>query len=816
MNAESYQRAVTVFRTACELPAAQRESFIQRECGDDGEAADLVRRMIAAEPDEASDATEPLVGYGARLLAGRLGARAPEVGMPTQIGQYRILRLLGEGGMGVVFEAEQDRPRRRVALKVMRAGVLDESGRSRFDREIDALGKLHHPGIAQIFEAGRAPLGDGGLERPYFAMELVQGESLRVAADAQQLTLQQRLRVLADVCDAVQHAHQNGIIHRDLKPANVLLTADSRVKVLDFGIARIAGNPRDTLQTQAGQIVGTLAYMSPEQLGGDAAIDTRADVYALGVMMYELLSGRLPLALRDVPLVELARRLAEAEPPPLDRLDPRFRGDLAVIAGRAMEKHKSRRYASASELAGDIRRHLRSEPILARPATATYTLRKFVRRHRVGVTGAAVAAIAGVGGLTYGLLEARAQRDEARLSQQAAVKSGAAEKTAREAAQRESRITAAINRFWIQEVLESVSPDNTPNRDIRMRDVLSAAAAKIEGKFPDEPLVEAGVRAALGKTYLRMGEYAAAQMHLSRAVKLRSEHLAPTDPDLFETLGIVANLLYQKGDYAEAARHLQELTALARRVYGDDHELTVSTMGSLGFVLLQQRQFAAAEPLLADAVERSRRRSPQTIDSVTTLVNLAMCYMRTQRFDQAEAPLREAVEVGRRVGGEDHPETLNALGVLAACYNEKEEFAEAIPLLKTVLAAQSRVLGDENPQTLMTRANLGYSLLRSPRLEEAEEVLDSVLNSRTRVLGEAHPHTLASLYNLAFLRHAQGRLNDAEGMLLRGMELRSTAKVDIHPPLETWQQMLAKVRATREQAPTSQTRPATTPTERGP
>jgi len=292
-----------------------------------------------------------------------------ERALPTEIGRYRILRLLGEGGMGIVYEAEQENPRRAVALKVIKPGFANAEMRRRFAQESSALGRLQHSGIAQIYEAGAADTGLGPL--PYFAMELVHGRPLLEYAEAQRLNARERLELMLRIGEAVHHAHQRGIIHRDLKPGNILVEDSGQPKILDFGVARATDSDAQvTRQTDLGQVVGTLAYMSPEQALGDSReLDVRTDVYSLGVICYELLAGRLPYRIGKS-LQEAVLTIRDEDPMPLSSIGRMYRGDLDTIVAKALEKDKARRYGSAAEMAADIERYLADEPIAARPASA--------------------------------------------------------------------------------------------------------------------------------------------------------------------------------------------------------------------------------------------------------------------------------------------------------------------------------------------------------------------------------------------------------------------------------------------------------------
>ncbi len=413
MDSIRHQRIKRLFVEASALePAKQRELLDAACAGDPGLRAEVESLL---ESDRAASSPLDSLPEAAEILRQELGAGEAAVEpLPESIGGYRILRKLGEGGMGVVYEAEQASPRRTVALKVIQKGVVTRSLLRRFEREAEVLGQLQHPGIAQIYEAGASDT-----VQPFFAMELVKGQPLLDYARAKALGTRARLDLLARICDAVDHAHQKGIIHRDLKPGNVLVDAIGQPKVLDFGIARLteADLQTATLQTSTGQIVGTVPYMSPEQASGDpAALDRRTDVYSLGVILHELLTGRLPHRLEGKPLPEALRIIREEEPSRIGSFGRDFRGDIETIAGKALEKEKSRRYASAAELAADIRRHLADQPIAARPTSALYQIRKFARRNRALVSGVVIAFAALLAGTVVSVWQARVAIEQRRLA----------------------------------------------------------------------------------------------------------------------------------------------------------------------------------------------------------------------------------------------------------------------------------------------------------------------------------------------------------------------------------------------------------------
>jgi WD40 repeat protein len=468
MSAERHTRRKQLFLAALERPRADRAAFLQQQCGDDAALLAEVQEMLAVE-DGAPDFLE------SSPITGPILAAAADPPQPAQIGPFRILRLLGEGGMGAVYEAEQERPHRKVALKVLHPAMATPQMLRRFELESEVLGRLEHPGIARIYEAGTNDTGRG--PQPWFAMELVDGQPLTEHCAARALPLEQRIELLASVCDAVQHAHQRGIVHRDLKPANILIDKSGQPKVLDFGIARAIDGElqRATLRTDPGTIVGTLQYMSPEQATVDPdAIDVRTDVYSLGVLLYELAAGRPPLDLARLPMPEALRRLLETEPAPL-RSSAQVPTDIAVIAHKALSKDKDRRYATAAELGADLRRTLRCEPILARPASHFYQLRKFARRHKGLTAGVALAVLALVTATIVSLVQVRVADAARDFAVRAACRASIAAATV---AAEHADFAAC------RHLLDSVAPDDRNWEWCHLASRADRTLARVEGTEP--------------------------------------------------------------------------------------------------------------------------------------------------------------------------------------------------------------------------------------------------------------------------------------------------------------------------------------------
>jgi len=704
---------------------------------------------------------------------------------PVRIGRYRILRLLGEGGMGAVYEAEQDLPHRTVALKLIRAGYASAEMLRRFENEAQALGRLQHPGIAQIYEAGH----EGN--QPYFAMERVRGESLLAYCKHRKLNTHQRLELVAKICDAVQHAHQRGLIHRDLKPANILVEESGQPRILDFGVARLTdSDAQATRETNIGQLVGTLAYMSPEQVLGDPQeIDTRSDVYALGVILYELLAGQGPYKLGPQ-LPEVVRTIREEEPTSLSSVNRTYRGDIETIVGKALEKDKTRRYASAAELAADIRHYLGNEPITARPPSTTYQLQKFARRNKALVIGVAAVFAVLVAGVVASTREAvKARRAEAQAKQQSA-------------------IAQAVNDFLQNDLLGQASAYNQskPDPNITVRTVLDQAAQRIQGKFGKQPEVEAAIRNTIGTTYTDLGLYPEAAKQLEAAVDLRRRVLGREHPETLRSMNDLALVYMDEGSKFPKAEALDnQILESRRRVLGPEHPDTLTSMNNLATVYYQEGKYPQAEALYSQTLEIRRRvLGPEHLDTLTSMNNLANVYYHEGKNAQAEALHSQTFEIRRRVLGPENPNTLRSMNDLAIDYADEGKFAQAETLFSQILEIDRRALGPKHPETLRSMSNLANTyeydgkyaqaealdkqlLENEPERLDATKTLASVYEDEgkyapaealliraveigRRVFGAEHPETLASMIHLAEVYGEEGKYAQAEALFNRTLE----------------------------------------------
>lgn len=737
---------------------------------------------MSDESSQSIPTVPPESATGEPTLAAVHGSRGIE--HPTKVGKYQIVSILGEGGMGVVYEARQTHPvTRTVALKLIKLGRDTRQIVARFDGERQALAMMDHPNVARVFDAGADDFG-----RPYFVMEYVPGEPITSYCDRHRLTAARRLELFNQACAAVQHAHQKGIIHRDLKPGNLLVhEVDGKpvVKVIDFGLAKAMhqGAAERSLATEAGQLLGTPEYLSPEQAqNSETRVDTRTDVYALGVILYELITGLLPWdpgSLRTGSEADIQRTIREFDPPrPSARLshtpqtiaraatarstEPTallrsLRNDLDWVVMKAIEKEPERRYSSVSELAGDVDRFLRHEPVSAGPPTAAYRLRKFIRRNRFTVAAASAvcaALVIGAVGMTWQAIRATRAERAARQAQKVAEEQ-------RAAAESNAATITAVNDF-LSQMLGAVDPAYAQGREVTVREVLAQAARNIEQGLKGQPAVEARLRLTIGRTYRALGKSEEALPHLRRAHELAAAQWGEDSETALLALDHLGAIHSERGEFAKAEPILRTQVELSRKRHGAAGTDTLYAMNSLATCLQSQDRFAEAEPIFRAVVD-GMRRDPAASQSDLAIIqsNLAFLLAQLDQLDEAEPMLRQSLAAQEKQLGQDHPATLVTGNNLALVLQKRGKLAESVEVYRALLARSVRVNGQEHPSTWRATANLGNALRLVGNYAEAESQLRAALKGQEQVFGAAAPPTLETSHNLSQVLLTVGRSDEA-------------------------------------------------------
>ncbi|WP_435008629.1 tetratricopeptide repeat protein [Tundrisphaera lichenicola] len=779
------------------------ESLLERPFLAPGDPAATTCFRPADRPDSPTIAYDPASDGGpvSGLAVEGLAPRPLAEGPGSRIGPYKLLQMIGEGGMGSVYMAEQEQPvRRRVALKIIKPGMDSAQVIARFEAERQALALMDHQCIARVLDAGATDTG-----RPYFVMELVHGVPITQYCDEAKLAPTGRLELFIHVCQAIQHAHQKGIIHRDIKPSNVLVTLyDGKPvpKVIDFGIAKATDQrlTERTMFTEFGSIVGTLEYMSPEQAEMSAmGVDTRSDIYSLGVMLYELMTGSTPLErarLHKAGYVEILRRIKEEETPrPSTRLitsggttaqisDQRrteamklsraMRGELDWIVMKALEKDRNRRYETAGAFARDIRNYLAGDPVEACPPSTSYRLQKFARKHRPAlIVASAFTSLLILGAVLSTWQAIRATRAEALSNIES-------EKARRSAAESE-----AVLKFFQDQVLAAARPEGQEGglgKDVTIRRAIDAAEPKIASAFEDQGAVEAAIRGVLGTTYHFLGEPSLAIRQLTRTLELRKGVLGPDHPDTLTAQNQLALAYRDDGQWDRAIPLFERTLTAEAATLGPDHPNTLLTQNNLALTYRDDGQWDRAIPLFERTLAaRAAQLGADHPDTLLTQHNLAMAHREAGHWDRAIPLFEQTLTSQVAKLGADHPYTLLTQSNLGPAYQAVGQTDRAIELLERALAGRSAKLGADHPSTLSTQKNLALSFQADGQLDRAIALLERTLATLTAKLGVDHTRTLAARFDLALAYEASGDPTRAEPMLREVLAARRKKLGANHP-----------------------------------
>ena len=753
----------------------------------------------------------------------------------TFIGPYKLLSVLGEGGFGTVWLAERREPMvQRVAIKIIKPGMDSRAVVARFEHERQALAVMDHPNVARVFDGGITDPSRRGGGRPYFVMELVRGESLTSFCDRHQISVRQRLELFTAICDAVQHAHSKGIVHRDIKPSNILVSMqDGRPvpKVIDFGIAKAITHEAwgQTAYTQQGTVIGTSEYMSPEQVSGESDIDTRSDVYSLGVVLYELLVGQLPfdaVTLRSASFAEVQRIIREVEPPrpstrlsavddrtgeeiaaarrvDPDRLASVLKRELEWIPLKAMRKERVRRYASADAMGADIRRYLEGRPLEAAPESRAYLFRKFVRRHRVEtIAGAAVflALVAGMVGTVSQAREAALQRDaalasETRESEQRRLADARREEADRQrtvaesnAAQAEAaRARAQAITDFVTTTLRSSDPYTVGGgRETTILDAMEAALRDLDsGRFRDDPDTEADLRSTIASILENNGRAAAAEPLFRAALRTRRELVSGDDPRTAEALGDLSRNLHVLGR-AEAEALCTESLAMYRRLFAGDHPRIAGMLGSHGLMLVDLGRVDEAIPILTEALAmRERLQQGDSGETALALGSLAAALRTAGRADEAEPLASRALQIRERVYKGDHPDVASSLDTLAMIHLTLGRLDEAAALYERALEMRLRMFPEDHPAVAENLTMVAWVWEDQGRAEEAEPLYERALAMRRRLFPGNHPEVATSIGNLGYARQTLGKYEEARALFAESDAMYRAIYPGDHPNIAT-------------------------------
>ncbi len=786
MSDDRWDRQWEIFHAALEQPEAERDAYVSAACGEDDALKEVLTKLLRAHGGSSDFLQEPLL-----ISSELLDALEPEALIGQSIGPYVIRSVIGEGGMGVVYEADQLEPvRRSVALKVIKLGMNTREVVARFELERQALAVMNHPNVAKVHDAGATEDG-----RPYFVMEYVRGSSITSYCDSNRLSNRERLQLCRDVFAGIQHAHQKGLIHRDIKPSNVLIEHQDGErpvpKIIDFGIAKATEQraTEATVFTALGHMIGTPAYMSPEQAvphGGD--VDIRSDIYSLSVLLYELLTGAVPFenrTLLSAGYAEMQRIIREDDPPPPSSRISRFddetitalannrhcntrilrrelEGDLDWIIMKGLEKDPSRRYESVSSLAADIERHLNNQPVLARAPGTAYRFRKFVRRHTWGVAATVVALVAVILFVASTLIQTQEVSAALKLAEVEKVKS------------------EQVANFLVELLTES-DPSVSQGETTTVRQALDRGAEKLADELSDQPQIKMTILIQMASIYRTLGLYEKAHEILDLALEISNGPDEPAASITGDYHQVLANLYHDEGDLEQAEHNYLKALEAQRSAYGS-HDDVVIAMMDLGSLYTDQGNYDAAEKHLLEALAMSQKLHVEDNAARGNLMQyLGYNYMLSGDYDAAAPYFDDAVDMDRRMYGDRSLQLATSLSYRAIYKRKVGDYADAVAALTEALSIYELTLGSSHSYVASTLINLAAASSKAGLLDEAESYAERAAAMYESLFDTAHPNLATAYYQLATIRSQKGNYAAAEQSLRRTIELDRELLGDQHP-----------------------------------
>ncbi len=778
MTPDKWKKIESLFERAIEISGSERETFLKNECGEDNELFEEVVSLLSADQNEHSIFSGSAADYFAVEDLGFEG---------RNFGNSHAVKKIGAGGMGSVYLAERVDGvySQQVALKVVNPGMNSHEIIKRFEEERQILARLQHPNIARLLDGG---ISDSGL--PYFTMEYVDGIPVTEYCNNKDLSIEQRLELFKKICEAVLYAHQNLVIHRDIKPGNILVTEEGTVKLLDFGIAKVFedDNEREFV-TRTMMRVMTPEYASPEQIRGEP-VGTATDIYSLGLILYQLLSGCPPYELDTSSALEMERIICLTDPQkpssmiskaPANRKDyssegqpakskqiiklrKKISGDLDNICLMAIRKEPERRYSSAAQFITDIDNHLNGLPVAARKSTASYRTGKFIRRHKAGLVIASAAVLIITFVTIFYTIRLAEERDRAQLE---------AEKSKKVAE-------------FLSGIFKLSDPEQSRGETITARELLDNGVKKIEHELSGQPEVLASMLAVTGNVYRSLGLYKKALFLLQKSYTLNDSLFGDNSPETAQSLNDLGNLNFAMGDYGAAAQKLKSAIEKRKTIFGEESPEAVESMNDLAMVLREDGKYEQAEKLLIASLSVRRKLLPPNSDEVAqSLNNLALIKEDKGEYDSAKVLFKESLVIKEKLHGKIHPSVSETIGNLALLLQHMGNYSEAAELFDLTLKTDKKLYGDLHPAISTDLYNIASNDALMGDLNGAEKLYSEVLETDKKLLGEKHPYIALDLNNLGGILSDKGDYAGAEELYKKSLDLNEKIYGSEHPEVAT-------------------------------